>query len=409
MAGSVIGRCWYGESASVLLNGAPIAPKCSDTLWTTVDPGNMYGSAGLCYTSHTSGKDPRDARLLLVLAKTSGAINSWPVKTYKTYTWAYEDQTYTPGLDWGLSALCYSNSVTASRTFSSSSDSLNAVCLTSIYNPKNALYVNNARYTIASIDQGGYAGTSVSSSTSNLRNCAARPAALNSVDFSMGTSSSPSFTFWVERSAANGYAVQRSDYSNVDVPGSTAFSPNKPLWPLASSVSSYTSFGKFVSSADAVSPDTNVVGVSYFSSSVSSGLLYVVTTTALYGSYNPLAPYYIDRRNSTAQAAITRDLTCSATNPAASSSGNIKCFVQWHKLVYLGNGGSAYSATGNLAFPTNPAMVNGVTVNSFRGVSLSPRTCTYGYQTTQNSFRQLDNAEAVEEEEEEEEEENAAA
>jgi len=413
MAGSIIGRCWYGESASTLLSKAPIAPKCSDTLFTTVDPTNAWGTAGLCYTSHTSSSV--ESRLLMMRAKSTGAIASWPVSTYKTYTWNYLDETYVPGLDNGISAFCYGNAATVSRTFSSSSDSLNSQCLTSIYNPYNPNYLSGSSksfYTFYNIDKdNGNAGSSTTGVTSNLRNCAARTSsAANSVDFFAG---SPSFTFWVERSATGGYAVQRSDYETIST--TTQFTASKPLWPATGNAKSSNTYGQFVDATNAASPDTNVVGVAYFASSVSSGLLYVATTTALYGSYNPLAPYYVDRRN----AAVTSNQNFISALPSticpsvtALKSGSTldktqdsdsRCFVQWHKLVYLGNGGGGYnSATGNLGFPTNPAIVNGVTVNSFRGIALAPRACTYSYQTTQLNFRELEEAE------EEEEEENAA-
>lgn len=406
MAGSIIGRCWYGESASVLLNGAPVAPKCSDSLFTTVDPTNIYGTAGLCYTSQTSSSV--ESRLLMMRAKTTGAVTSWPVSTYKTTT----DQTYVPSLDSGIAAMCYSNSLTASRTFSSSSGSLNAVCLTSVYNPYNPNYGSSGAsnyYTFYNVDvqdtgasttgvAPGYAGVSYTGNASALRNCAARSSsAAASVDFYYGT---PSFTFWVERSASNGYAVQRSEYNSLDSTTGSFFSVNKPMWPVAST-STASTLGKFVDATNAVSPDTAVVGLAYFASSVSSGLLYVATTTALYGSYNPLAPYYVDRRLSTSttnqnsiylqSTANSNSYSCSTNVTANAQNTGVKCFVQWHKLVFLGSGSGGYnSATGNLAFPTNPAYAGGVAVNAFRGIALSPRSCTYSYQTTQLNFRELE-------------------
>ena len=83
-----------------------------------------------------------------------------------------------------------------------------------------------------------------------------------------------------------------------------------------------------------------------------------------------------------------------ATNAQLNSGTHSKCFVQWHKLVFLGSGSGGYnSATGNLAFPTNPAFAGGVAVNAFRGIALSPRSCTYSYQTTQLNFRELEGGE----------------
>jgi len=315
--------------------------------------------------------------------------------------------------------MCYSNSLTASRTFSSSSGTLNAVCLTSVYNPYNPNYGSSSGtynyYTFYNVDvqdtgasttgvAPGYAGVASTGNTSALRNCAARSSsAANSVDFYYGT---PSFTFWVERSASNGYAVQRSEYNALDSTTGSFFSVNKPLWPVASTSTAAT-LGKFVDATNAVSPDTTVVGLAYFASSESSGLLYVATTTALYGSYNPLAPYYVDRRLSTSttnqnsiylqSTANSNAYTCStnvATNAQLNSGTHSKCFVQWHKLVFLGSGSGGYnSATGNLAFPTNPAYAGGVAVNAFRGIALSPRSCTYSYQTTQLNFRELEGGE----------------
>jgi len=247
----------------------------------------------------------------------------------------------------------------------------------------------------------GYAGVSYTGNASALRNCAARSSsAAASVDFYYGT---PSFTFWVERSASNGYAVQRSEYNSLDSTTGSFFSVNKPMWPVPSTSTAAT-LGKFVDATNAVSPDTAVVGLAYFASSVSSGLLYVATTTALYGSYNPLAPYYVDRRLSTSttnqnsiylqSTANSNSYSCSTNVTANAQNTGVKCFVQWHKLVFLGSGSGGYnSATGNLAFPTNPAYAGGVAVNAFRGIALSPRSCTYSYQTTQLNFRELEGGE----------------
>jgi len=414
-AGSVIGRCWYGEAGASPLNLAPVAPLCQDSLWTTVDPTNTFGTTGLCYTSASS--NDVEGHFLQMRPTQTGALYTWPQYAYKPTQ--VTDQMYIPVLDNGYSASCQATSDTPSRTFSGSTSSNNVNCLNSIYNPNNPNYVGNALYGVYSVDlTNGFPGTSSTGVPSNFRNCAARTAsAETSLSLVLAV---PSFTFWIERSASNGFAVQRGDFESGATTVSGSWTAPKPIWYDSNPAATYGRAAVTTSSAGAtpLAQDNALVGVAYYASSVSSGMLFVASTTALYGSYNPLAPYYVDYRltgsttdnifkqkasNYPAATYPTRSYDCTTTPPATGDAvSNPLCFVQWHKLVQLGNGMSGYNAqTGNLGFATNPSLTpdiggNQKSVNAFRGIALAPRACTYGYATSQLGFRELEGSAAEE-------------
>ena len=365
MGGSVLGRCWYGApgtwpSASAGYSTGQISSSqvCNDE-FTVTDPGNMDGTTGLCYVGSAATVD---LKLLQVRPKANGAIYGWPAASSSTSI----DQSYSPA----LTAQYYFPTL-ANGTYGTEAD----FGLGSSYQPTvatantiNSETNGGVMYPSENFQGDAYKDLSPEQKAAlpkGFRGCAAFSTSVTSVAFS-----SPASLFWTQKNAADGFAVQRSDF--VTSSGAGYFSPPIPIWGGAAWLGQNGGAAGLVNSTPATSSawansrgcaflnnisetpdkscitpgskkmvsteiDTDVIGIAYhleptLIKSHVSGFLYVVTLRSLYATYNPLAPYNPDTGT-----------TYSPTDPD-------RYWPFWHRLMQLGVGSLGVGA-GMVPFP----------------------------------------------------------
>jgi len=319
MGGAVLGRCWYGMPGTAsTYSGAQLTTQqnCSET-FTVVDPGNTDGSNGLCYVG---GATATDLRLLQVRPRVNGAIYSWP----ESVSTSSVDLSYTPSLIKNNYLPTTATGEYAPESSFSAGAAYGPVVATQ--NTINSETNGGVVYCTAAV-KAANGGVCPSSLGANLRSCAAFSP--NTVSVTFG---SPSSIFWAQKDASDGYAVQRSDFTTA----SGFFSAPTAIWGkgcafMTNTLSTPGASCVGGSSVQMTEPqiDKSVVGLAYHSEpmdykSHKSGFLYAVTTRALYGCFNPLAPY----------DPITQATLVLGVNGVVAE----QMTPFWHKLMQIGVG-----------------------------------------------------------------------
>lgn len=269
--GATFGRCFYGQRTDVLDASDPEFSCTYSSGFVTVDPTNADGSQGFCYVG-TQGSSTQ--RLLQVRRTLIGSVFSWPESRRS----ADPEKTYTPSL-LNIPAYVFPTTTAYSKTPAT----VGSVTWPE-YWPKSISILADGAETNMN------AGVAYTGNPANLRNCAGR------IDRDPPVAENPSWIWWAEATAGDGYAVAASLFGAWGF-----FRKPVPIWQggvfpdmgggQTQTVPAGTQTG-WVDVFQVGSPnyqsvvDNNVIGVTF---NAEFARLFAATPTALYATANPRA------------------------------------------------------------------------------------------------------------------------